>query len=78
MVKTRIKTGIIGAAGYTAGELLRILIHHPEAEVVFAQSASHAGAPVSRVHADLAGDTDLHFSENMPEEPDVLFLCSGH
>ncbi len=74
----KIKAGIIGAAGYTAGELLRILINHPEAEVVFAQSSSNAGAPVSRVHADLEGDTDLCFSENIPEEADVLFLCSGH
>ncbi|RIJ50061.1 N-acetyl-gamma-glutamyl-phosphate reductase [Maribellus luteus] len=74
-----IKVGIIGGAGYTAGELLRILIHHPEAEVVFVQSTSNAGNAVSNVHIDLLGDTDLVFTEEMPfEKADVIFLCMGH
>ena len=79
----KIKVGIIGAAGYTAGELLRILVNHPCAEIVFAQSGSHAGEPVWAAHADLLGETKLRFSP-VPElvegsvHPDVLFLCSGH
>lgn len=74
-----IKVGIIGAAGYTAGELLRILAGHPEAEVVFAQSESQAGAPVWTIHQDLVGDTDLCFcAEGNPMDVDVIFICSGH
>lgn len=74
-----VKVGIIGGAGYTAGELLRILIYHPQAEVVFVQSSSNAGNLVSDVHDDLLGDTDLVFSEALPlEDVDVIFLCMGH
>ncbi len=74
-----IRVGIIGAAGYTAGELLRILLNHPEVEIAFAQSSSHAGEPVWKAHADLVGDTDLTFSADAPaERADVIFLCSGH
>jgi N-acetyl-gamma-glutamyl-phosphate reductase len=73
-----IKTGIIGGAGYTAGELIRILLQHPAVEIAFVQSKSSAGKPVSAVHDDLTGDTDLLFCEAIPNEPDVLFLCSGH
>ncbi|MCK3682675.1 N-acetyl-gamma-glutamyl-phosphate reductase [Maribellus sp. YY47] len=74
-----VKVGIIGGAGYTAGELLRILIHHPEVEVVFVQSTSNAGNTISSVHVDLLGDTDLVFTEEMPfEKVDVIFLCMGH
>ena len=60
----KIKVGIVGAAGYTAGELLRILVNHPHAEVVFAQSASHAGEPLWFAHADLLGETDLCFCDS--------------
>lgn len=75
----KIKAGIIGAAGYTAGELLRILARHPYAEVVFAQSSSQAGLPVWKIHQDLIGETDLFFSEDSHlNEADVLFLCSGY
>ena len=76
----KIKVGIIGAAGYTAGELLRILVNHPAVEVAFAQSSSHAGEPLWSAHADLLGETDLCFSAapELVEGPDVLFLCSGH
>ena len=73
-----IKVGIIGGAGYTAGELIRILIHHPEVEIAFVQSNSQAGILVSNVHTDLEGDFFKVFSNDMPIVPDVLFLCSGH
>lgn len=73
------KVGIIGGAGYTAGELLRLLIHHPQAEIVFVHSTSNAGNLVSDVHEGLYGDTDLRFSPDYDlEAVDVLFLCSGH
>ena len=74
-----IKVGIIGGAGYTAGELLRILLYHPQAEIVFVQSSSNAGNPVSDVHVDLLGDTELQFTDALPlNEVDVIFLCMGH
>ncbi len=73
------KVGIIGGAGYTAGELLRILVNHPEVEIVFVHSSSNAGRPVADVHEGLYGDTDLHFSDTYDlEAVDVVFLCSGH
>ena len=74
----KIKIGIIGGAGYTGGELLRILIHHPQVEIVFVHSNSQAGKPVYHTHTDLFGDTDLVFSEKYHTEIDAVFLCSGH
>lgn len=80
----KIKIGIIGAAGYTGGELLRILINHPDAAVSFAHSKSQSGKPVYTIHTDLIGDTDLVFSGEDPQSLlddqglDVIFLCSGH
>ncbi len=74
-----IKIGIVGGAGYTAGELLRILIGHPEAEIVFIHSTSNAGNRITDVHDDLLGETDLMFSSEHPlNEIDVVFLCMGH
>ncbi len=74
-----IKVGIIGGAGYTAGELLRILIYHPEVEIACVQSTSNAGNPISSVHTDLLGDTDLVFAAEMDTSAvDVIFLCMGH
>jgi N-acetyl-gamma-glutamyl-phosphate reductase len=74
-----IKIGIIGGAGYTGGELLRILINHPSAELVFVNSQSQAGKPVYSTHTDLLGDTELLFTDKLPfESVDVIFLCSGH
>ncbi len=73
-----LKIGIIGGAGYTAGELIRLLLHHPSAEIAFVQSRSSAGKPLHSVHDDLVGDCNLRFCAEMPVEPDVLFLCSGH
>jgi N-acetyl-gamma-glutamyl-phosphate reductase len=73
-----IKIGIAGAAGYTGGELLRILINHPLAEIIFLHSNSNAGKLASDVHADLLGDTDLKFTDSISQNIDVLFLCVGH
>ena len=73
-----IKVGVIGGAGYTAGELLRILINHPEAELVSVMSTSHTGEPVYVAHPDLEGETDIVFTEKLEEGLDVVFLCSGH
>lgn len=73
------KIGILGAAGYTGGELIRLLLNHPEAEIVFANSESNAGNLVSDVHEGLIGDTDLRFTDAMPfDEVDVVFFCFGH
>lgn len=73
-----IKAGIIGGAGYTGGELLRLLIHHPMVEIGFVHSNSNAGNPIYKVHADLFGDTNLHFTATLSNDIDVLFLCVGH
>ncbi len=74
-----IKIGIIGGAGYTAGELIRLLIHHPQAEIVFIHSESNAGNHITDVHEGLYGDTDMVFSNELPlADVDVIFLCLGH
>ena len=74
-----IKVGILGAAGYTGGELIRVLLNHPEAEIVFANSESNAGNLVSDVHEGLIGDTELRFTDEMPfDQVDVVFFCFGH
>ncbi len=73
------KAGIIGGAGYTAGELIRLLLNHPEIEIGFIHSSSNAGNPVTDVHGGLIGETDLKFSADHPlDSVDILFLCSGH
>ena len=74
-----IKIGILGAAGYTGGELIRLLIHHPEAQIVFANSESNAGNYVADIHEGLYGDTDMKFTADMPfDDVDVIFFCFGH
>jgi len=73
-----IKAGIIGGAGYTGGELIRLLVNHPGVEISFIHSRSNAGKPVYTVHQDLIGDTDLKFSGELNNDIDVLFLCLGH
>ncbi len=73
-----IKAGIAGGAGYTGGELIRILLRHPHVDLVFVQSNSQAGKPVYSTHPDLIGETYLHFSAQIDENIDVLFLCMGH
>ncbi|WP_134091428.1 N-acetyl-gamma-glutamyl-phosphate reductase [Olivibacter sp. XZL3] len=74
----KIKVGIVGGAGYTGGELLRILINHPHADIVFVNSNSNAGNPVYSVHTDLFGETELQFTDKLSRHIDVLFLCVGH
>ena len=74
-----IKVGILGAAGYTGGELIRVLQNHPDAEIVFANSESNAGNLVSDVHEGLIGETELRFTGEMPfNQVDVVFFCFGH
>ena len=74
-----LSVGILGAAGYTGGELIRLLLNHPEAEIVFANSESNAGNLISDVHEGLVGETDLRFTAEMPfEDVDVVFFCFGH
>jgi N-acetyl-gamma-glutamyl-phosphate reductase len=73
-----IKVGIIGGAGYTAGELLRILLHHPKAELKSVVSRSHSGEFLHKAHPDLTGETDLKFDGELNQNVDVLFLCMGH
>jgi N-acetyl-gamma-glutamyl-phosphate reductase len=75
---TKIRVGIAGGAGYTGGELIRLLINHPAAEITFVHSKSNAGNKLSQVHADLAGETDLTFTGELSPNIDVLFLCVGH
>jgi N-acetyl-gamma-glutamyl-phosphate reductase len=76
--ENKIRVGIVGGAGYTAGELVRILLYHPAAEVRYIQSSSNNGKEVSSIHTDLQGDTDLVFSDIDFNDTDVVFLCSGH
>lgn len=73
-----IQVGIIGGAGYTAGELIRLLIHHPQVNIDFVYSTSNAGNPVYKIHQDLNGETDLLFTNTLNANVDVLFLCLGH
>ncbi|RED50239.1 N-acetyl-gamma-glutamyl-phosphate reductase [Seonamhaeicola aphaedonensis] len=73
-----IKVGIIGGAGYTAGELIRLLIAHPEADIDFVFSTSNAGNQISKVHQDLVGSLDKTFTDTVNPDVDVLFLCLGH
>lgn len=78
MNNKKIKAGIIGGAGYTGGEMLRILINHPHVEITFVNSTSNAGNLISDVHTDLIGESDLKFTSDLPQDIDVLFLCVGH
>ncbi len=74
----KIKVGIVGGAGYTGGELIRLLINHPDVTVSFIHSRSNAGKPVYAIHQDLVGETDLTFAADLNDDIDVLFLCVGH
>lgn len=75
---TQIRTGIIGGAGYTGGELLRLLLNHPNVQIEFVHSKSNAGQPVYKVHTDLLGSTEMVFADSISQDIDVLFLCLGH
>jgi N-acetyl-gamma-glutamyl-phosphate reductase len=74
----KLKVGIVGGAGYTGGELIRLLINHPKANIKFVNSKSNAGNLVSTIHSDLLGDTDMEFTGQLDDAIDVLFLCVGH
>lgn len=74
----RVRAGIIGGAGYTGGETIRLLINHPAVDIRFIHSKSNAGKPVASIHEDLAGDTELSFDAEWHSEVDVVFLCLGH
>jgi len=75
----KIKVGILGGAGYTAGELIRLLTNHPEVEIAWVNSESNAGNRITDVHEGLYGETDMSFTSEMPfSEADVLFFCFGH
>lgn len=78
MGSNKIKVGVVGAAGYTGGETVRLLLNHPSVQLTFAQSRSQAGKYLQDVFGDLTGDTDLKFSDNIDETVDVLFLCLSH
>ncbi len=74
-----IKVGIIGGAGYTAGELLRILLNHPQVEITFVNSSSNAGNKLYDVHEGLFGETEMTFTDELPlDKIDAMFICSGH
>ncbi|TWV13096.1 N-acetyl-gamma-glutamyl-phosphate reductase [Bacteroidaceae bacterium HV4-6-C5C] len=74
-----IKVGIIGGAGYTAGELIRLLINHPDTDITFINSSSNAGNKITDVHEGLYGETELVFTNELPlDEIDVLFFCTAH
>lgn len=74
----KIRAGIVGGAGYTGGETIRLLLHHPHAEITFVHSRSNAGNPLHSVHPDLMGDTELNFTDSIQADVDVLILCLGH
>ena len=74
----KIKVGVVGGAGYTGGELLRILVNHPEVEIHYVHSNSNAGNPLYKVHTDLLGSTDVIFTDTLKDDADVVFLCVGH
>lgn len=77
-MKGKIRAGIVGGAGYTGGEMIRLLIQHPQVDLAFVHSKSNAGNKLYQVHTDLLGDTELIFTGELAEDIDVLFLCLGH
>lgn len=77
IINNIIKVGIVGSSGYTGGELIRILLNHPNTEIEFVHSKSKYGKKIFEVHKDLIGDTELEFT-NKIKKTDVLFLCLGH
>ncbi len=78
MMEKKIKAGIVGGAGYTGGETIRLLLNHPNVELSFVHSRSNGGNPLHSVHSDLIGDSDMTFSAEINKNADVVFLCLGH
>jgi N-acetyl-gamma-glutamyl-phosphate reductase len=78
MKNYKIKIGIVGGAGYTGGELIRLILLHPAAEISFVHSRSNSGKLISDVHTDLFGDTEIIFTDKIHSDVDVIFLCLGH
>lgn len=78
MNNKKVRVGIVGGAGYTGGEMLRILVRHPNVDIVFVHSRSNAGNPVSDIHTDLLGETELKFASEISNDVDVILLCVGH
>ena len=76
--QSKIKVGIVGSSGYTGGELLRLIIDHPNCELIFANSKVNHGKYISDVHKDLEGEIEMKFSSSIDKNIDVLFLCLGH
>jgi N-acetyl-gamma-glutamyl-phosphate reductase len=74
----KIKVGIVGGAGYTGGELIRLLLNHPNAEISFVHSKSNSGNPLHKVHQDLIGETGILFTGELSNDIDIVFLCTGH
>ena len=78
MTEKKIRVGVVGGAGYTGGETVRLLLQHPNVELIFVQSRSQQGKPLASVHTDLAGETALIFTDDYSTPVDVLFLCLSH
>jgi len=74
----KLEIGIIGGAGYTAGELIRLLLNHPKTNINFVYSTSNAGNKLHQVHQDLIGNSEINFTSEINKNIDVLFLCLGH
>lgn len=74
----KIKVGIVGGAGYTGGETIRLLLNHPHVDITFVHSRSNAGNPLHSAHPDLRGETALKFTDSLNHAADVVFLCLGH
>jgi N-acetyl-gamma-glutamyl-phosphate reductase len=74
----KVRAGIVGGAGYTGGETIRLLLNHPNIDLAFVHSRSNAGNPLYTVHTDLLGETDIRFSADLEQNIDVVFLCLGH
>src|SRR6266446_2446982 len=77
-MKSKIRTGIVGGAGYTGGELIRLLVNHSLVDLIFVHSKSHAGKSLHAVHHDLIGETEIQFTSETSGDIDALFLCVGH
>lgn len=77
-MENKIKVGVVGGAGYTGGETIRLLLNHPQVELTFVHSRSNAGNGLEVVHPDLLGETKLKFTDSLKQDVDVIFLCLGH